>query len=231
MNRRITALIGALALTAAIPGLAFAHGYTGRWHGWRSWTGNHYDQRYLRDWGRDGAHGDSGSSVHSSQGSQGTSQGSGSQTSGSGSQTSGSGSQTSGSGSQGSGSAASAGQGGNTIDGYQIERTIHLTATAYAPTAQDNYPYGPVDYYGNALVAGDVAVDPSVIPLGTWLWVQGYSYSPYLPSGGYLAHAVDTGGAIKGDRIDLFINQSESIVNNFGIQPVTAYVLNKPLSK
>lgn len=217
MNRRITALLGALALTAAIPGLAFAHGYTGRWH---SWMGHHYDHRYWHDRGREGAHDGSGSSAGGSTGSQATSSGSGA-----------SGSQASGSGSQGSGAATGSGNSGNTIDGYQVERTIHLTATAYAPTAQDNYPYGPVDYYGNALVAGDVAVDPSVIPLGTWLWVQGYSYSPYLPSGGYLAHAVDTGGAIKGDRIDLFINQSESIVNNFGIQPVTAYILNKPLAK
>ena len=97
-------------------------------------------------------------------------------------------------------------------------------ATAYAPTLKDNYPYGPVDYYGHPLVAGDVAVDPTVIPLGTLMWVTGYS-SPYLPAGGFLARAVDTGGAIKGDRLDIFINQSEANVSMFGIQDVKAYIL------
>ena len=160
----------------------------------------------------------------------GSASGSGSSDSGSGSGAGSSSGSSSGSGS-GSGSAtgsgAASGSGSvssGTIDGHSIVREINLTATAYAPTAKDNYPYGPVDYYGHPLVAGDVAVDPNVIPLGTLLWVTGYS-SPNLPAGGFLAHAVDEGGAIKGDRIDIFINQSESIVSNFGIQPVKAYIL------
>ena len=111
-----------------------------------------------------------------------------------------------------------------TIDGRAVVGTLDLTATAYAPTLQDNYPYGAVDYFGRPLVAGDVAVDPRVIPLGTLLWVTGYN-SPNLPSGGFLARAVDTGNAIQGDRLDIFINGSEATVSNFGIQHVTAYVL------
>ncbi len=110
------------------------------------------------------------------------------------------------------------------MDGRPVLNVLHLTATAYGPSLQDNYPYGPVDYFGQPLVAGDVAVDPSVIPLNTWLWVTGYT-SPFLPAGGFLAHAVDEGGAIKGLRIDLYINQSESNVSSFGIQAVKVYVL------
>lgn len=106
------------------------------------------------------------------------------------------------------------------------QETINMTATAYGPTLQDNYPYGPVDYFGKPLKAGDVAVDPRIIPLGAKLYVSGYS-SPFLPSGGFYAVARDTGGAIKGDRIDIFINGSESQVNSFGIQHVKVTVLSK----
>ncbi|MFD2694726.1 peptidoglycan-binding protein [Sporolactobacillus shoreicorticis] len=45
-----------------------------------------------------------------------------------------------------------------------------------------------------------IAVDPSVIPLGTKLYVEGYGY----------AVAGDTGGAIKGRKIDVFFNDNSS---------------------
>lgn len=116
---------------------------------------------------------------------------------------------------------------GGTIDGLRIERVLHLTATAYGATAQDNYPYGATDAFGLPLRPGDVAVDPSVIPLNTKLYVTGYK-TPHLPAGGELAVARDTGGAIKGKRIDMYINShNESLISSFGIQHVTAYVLGK----
>lgn len=111
-----------------------------------------------------------------------------------------------------------------TIEGHAVLGTIGFTATAYGPSAQDNYPYGATDYFGQPLIAGDVAVDPNVIPLGTRLWVTGYS-SKLLPAGGFLARAVDEGNAIQGHRIDLFIDGSEATVSNFGIQHVTVYIL------
>ena len=115
---------------------------------------------------------------------------------------------------------------GGKIDGLTIVRVIHLTATAYGATAQDNYPYGPVDAFGLPLKPGDVAVDPTVISLNTKMYVTGY-HTPYLPQGGELAVARDTGGAIKGARIDMYINSTnESLINSFGIQPVTAYILS-----
>jgi 3D (Asp-Asp-Asp) domain-containing protein len=52
-----------------------------------------------------------------------------------------------------------------------------------------------------------VAVDPSVIPLGTHLWIQGVGNRV----------ADDTGGAIRGRRIDVW-ERSASGCQNFGVQ-------------
>jgi cell wall-associated NlpC family hydrolase len=106
-------------------------------------------------------------------------------------------------------------------------RTMAMIATAYGPTLQDNYPYGPVDAFGRPLKPGDVAVDPRVIPLKTCLYVTGYQ-DAQLPAGGFYGEAVDTGGAIRGNRVDLFINASEAQVNAFGIQRVQVTVLGPP---
>lgn len=108
--------------------------------------------------------------------------------------------------------------------GAPAGRTMAMVATAYGPSLKDNYPYGPVDAFGRPLIAGDVAVDPRVIPLGTHLYVTGYN-SPYLPAGGFYAVARDTGGAIKGDRIDIFINGNARQVSSFGIQRIEVTVL------
>ncbi len=59
-----------------------------------------------------------------------------------------------------------------------------------------------------------VAVDPRVIPLGTKLYIEGYGY----------AIAEDTGGAIKGSRLDLFFN-SNSEAENWGVRWVNVYVI------
>lgn len=99
-----------------------------------------------------------------------------------------------------------------------------LTATAYGPSLQDNYPYGPTDYFGQPLHFGDVAVDPRVIPLGTRLYISGY-HSPFLPPGGFVAVARDTGGAIKGDRIDIYFNGNRSQISSFGVQQVHISIL------
>lgn len=111
-----------------------------------------------------------------------------------------------------------------TIAGLPVVRVMKIVATAYAPTAQDNYPYGAVDAFGAPLKLGMVAVDPTVIPLHTKMYITGYN-SPYLPRGGMLVTALDTGGAIKGDRMDVFIPQTEARVNAFGIQDITVYLL------
>ena len=67
---------------------------------------------------------------------------------------------------------------------------------------------------------GVVAVDPRVIPLGTRLYIESadgsYSY-------GY-AVAGDTGGAIKGNRIDLYMDTKSECLS-FGVRNVKVYIL------
>lgn len=60
-----------------------------------------------------------------------------------------------------------------------------------------------------------IAVDPSVIPLGTKVWVEGYGY----------AVAGDTGGAIKGNRIDIHL-PTKSDALSFGRRTVKVKILN-----
>jgi len=67
---------------------------------------------------------------------------------------------------------------------------------------------------------GAVAVDPRVIPYGTILYVESvdgrFNY-------GYCI-AEDTGGGIKGNRIDLFY-ESSSTVGSFGRRDVRVYIV------
>jgi len=104
------------------------------------------------------------------------------------------------------------------------QTTLDMTATAYGPTAQDNYPYGATDYYGAPLRIGDVAVDPSVIPLGSKLRICGY-HTSLLPGSCLTATANDTGSAIRGLHVDIYLDGSESQVSMFGIQPVSVTVI------
>ena len=60
-----------------------------------------------------------------------------------------------------------------------------------------------------------IAVDPSIIPLGSKVWVEGYGY----------AIAADTGGAIKGHKIDVFVS-SKSKAASWGRKKVRIKVLN-----
>ena len=60
-----------------------------------------------------------------------------------------------------------------------------------------------------------IAVDPRVIPLGTKVYVEGYGY----------AIAADKGGAIKGNKIDIFFS-SKSKAYQWGRKKVKIRILN-----
>ncbi|MBU7315543.1 stalk domain-containing protein [Paenibacillus oleatilyticus] len=104
-------------------------------------------------------------------------------------------------------------------------KMIEVNATAYTASPEENGGYGAVDYMGNPLRLGTIAVDPSVIPLGSKVLIKGYSYMG-LPANGLYATATDTGGAIRGNRIDIFLPESRAQAKLFGKQNVQVYVLN-----
>jgi 3D (Asp-Asp-Asp) domain-containing protein len=104
-------------------------------------------------------------------------------------------------------------------------RVLKMTATAYDATFKScgKHPEDPnygITYSGLRVKPGIVAVDPKVIPLGTHLYVEGYGE----------ALAADKGGAIKGNRIDLYY-ESPKDVARYGKRTVKVYVLDKPRYK
>ena len=95
-----------------------------------------------------------------------------------------------------------------------------MNSTSYDASPESNGPWGPITALGTDLRPGVVAVDPNVIPLRTELYVVA---ADDWPSYG-LAIAEDTGGAIKGNIIDLFYESSET-VRQYGRRDVIVYVL------
>jgi 3D (Asp-Asp-Asp) domain-containing protein len=93
-------------------------------------------------------------------------------------------------------------------------RSMHMIATAYEPYNCGGSGSGRT---ASGLHAGKgvVAVDPRVIPLGTRLYVEGYGF----------CIAGDTGGDIKGARIDLGYDTYREAIQ-FGRRAVTVYVLD-----
>ncbi|MCH4238546.1 MAG: 3D domain-containing protein [Clostridium tyrobutyricum] len=109
-------------------------------------------------------------------------------------------------------------RGGN----FSYAKSLQMRSTAYTADYESTGK-GPGDPGFGITVTGtvarrsnvsSVAVDPRVIPLGTRLYIDGYGY----------AIAEDTGGAIKGNRLDLFFNSS-SEANNWGVKMVNVYFI------
>lgn len=103
----------------------------------------------------------------------------------------------------------------STPTSYKKVYTMRASAYTYGEDG------GNVTATGIRPYKGIVAVDPKVIPLGTKLYIE-------TADGSYVygtAVAADTGSAIKGNKIDLFL-ESESACNRFGRRTVNVYVLN-----
>ncbi len=88
---------------------------------------------------------------------------------------------------------------------------MSMVATAYTASC---YGCSGMTATGRPAGRGVVAVDPRVIPLGTRMFIPGYGS----------AIAGDTGGAIRGNRIDLGFN-SNAAASQFGRRSVTVYLI------
>lgn len=97
----------------------------------------------------------------------------------------------------------------------RVRKIITLEATAYYPGPEDTWPYASgTTASGLKAGYGVVAVDPRFIRLKTPLYIEGYGF----------AIAADTGGAIKGEKIDLCFDTYEQAVQ-FGRKKVKVFIL------
>lgn len=100
-------------------------------------------------------------------------------------------------------------------EGYYTEM-LTMSSTAYTADRGDDNGIAAI---GVSCVRdpdgySTIAVDPRIIPLGTKVYVEGYGY----------AIAQDTGGAIKGNIIDLYFNTYNEMIN-WGRRTVNVYIL------
>ncbi|MDA7027823.1 LysM peptidoglycan-binding domain-containing protein [Bacillus sp. CLL-7-23] len=93
-------------------------------------------------------------------------------------------------------------------------KTMTVTATAYTANVGSGVTATGINLRANKN-AKVIAVDPSVIPLGSRVYVEGYGE----------AIAGDTGGAIKGNKIDVFV-PSHTAAKNWGVKSVKIKVLH-----
>ena len=110
-------------------------------------------------------------------------------------------------------------------DNIRYSRVLTMNASAYDMSFQSTGKKPGDKYYGitasgTKLRPGVVAVDTNVIPFGTKLYIESTDKTSDY---GY-AVAEDRGGAIKGNKIDLFFESAQD-VRKFGRRTVKVYIL------
>ncbi len=110
-------------------------------------------------------------------------------------------------------------------DTLRYKKVMDMRATAYTASFKDTgkNPGDPgfgITYTGVKAKRGIIAVDPKVIPLWTKVYVE---VAGNIPDYGY-AVACDIGSAIKGDLIDLYLDDQVT-VDKWGCKKVKVYIL------
>ncbi|MCR8636018.1 3D domain-containing protein [Paenibacillus radicis (ex Xue et al. 2023)] len=103
-----------------------------------------------------------------------------------------------------------------------IKRVLSSTLTAYTAGIEStgktaSHPQYGITYSGSKAEEGrTIAVDPSIIPIGTTVYIDGVG----------IRKAEDTGSAVRGSRIDVFMDDVGQALN-FGVKRnVKVYVLS-----
>lgn len=110
-------------------------------------------------------------------------------------------------------------------DTVRYTKVLDMRATAYTASYRDTgkspgHPQFGITYTGKRVKKGIIAVDPRVIPLHTRVYIEGIGSTPDYG----FAVAEDIGGAIKGNKIDLYYD-SQSVVDRWGVKKVKVYIL------
>jgi uncharacterized protein YabE (DUF348 family) len=101
-------------------------------------------------------------------------------------------------------------------DAVPYSKVVKVKATAYSPTGGRSIAFTASGRKAvrNPEGYSTIAVDPSIIPYGTKLFVQGYGF----------AVAADCGSAIQGNIIDVFFDTKREALN-WAVKYVNLYIL------
>lgn len=111
-----------------------------------------------------------------------------------------------------------------TPDGvYSVKEKILMHSSAYTAGFESTGKNPGDEGYamtasGMTAQVGVVAVDTDVIPFGTKMYIEGYGY----------AIAGDTGGAIQGNKIDVYFDTYAEAIQ-YGVKEVMVYILGEEL--
>lgn len=110
-------------------------------------------------------------------------------------------------------------------------KAVEVTATGYYAGIESTgktpgHPEYGVTYSGlkvtrDVAAFSTIAADPAVFPIGTVLYIPGYGY-------GVVA---DTGGAIKGRRIDLYFETKDQVYREWGKRTLNVFVVKEGSGK
>lgn len=105
------------------------------------------------------------------------------------------------------------------FDYKQVINNVKLTAYSAGPASTGKDPDHPqygITASGARVTEGrTIAVDPKVIPIGWWVYIEGLGFR----------RAEDTGGAVKGNKIDVYFESHDYAVRFGTKQGATVYVI------
>ena len=102
--------------------------------------------------------------------------------------------------------------------------TIYCEVTAYSPTVAqtDGNPLRTAS--GKRVYVGGIAADLSVLPFGSIVTIEGYN-------GGKPCEVVDTGSAIRGNKLDVFMWSTDAAIHWGRRRNVRVEVLYMPKAR